>query len=240
MEINIAISAFNRPEYTQRSLAAIFGAKGFDRERYKIFAVMDCYVDGSYDMDVLKVFKDFNIGPFILPTKHGCNYTIKKALDMAWEGNPDFVLMIEDDIIISDDALMYIEWASEKYKDDTSVRTVSLWKSKDGWEFNGPLRKSEFFRVSEQVWFTCWGWGTWKDRWEEISSTWTTGSDHHDTSWDVIMYSHLGSRKEVVPAISRAYNCGELGGTHRGRAWPGITAAGLIDPDGSLNYWIGK
>ena len=240
MKINIAISAYNRPEYSQRSLAAIFGAKNFSLDKYQIFCVIDCYEDGSYNQDVLNVYTSFGLTPIVVKEKHGCNYTVKKALDLAWENKPDFVLMLEDDIIISDDALLYIEWAAEKYKNDLSVRTIGLWKSKNGWDFNRPLSKSELSKVHEQVWFTCWGWGTWASRWEEIFNTWTTGSDSHDTSWDVVMYSHLGDRKEITPSISRAYNCGEFNGTHRGRAWPGITSAGLVDPDGPINYWINK
>lgn len=237
MKINIAISAYNRPEYSQRSLASIFGAKGFSLDKYNIFCAIDCHEDGSHNPMVRGVYESFGISPFIAKEKHGCNYTVKKALDLAWEDKPDFVLMLEDDIIISDDALLYIEWAAEKYQSDDSVRTIGLWKSKDGWDFDKPLTKSTIFRADEQVWFTCWGWGTWRDRWQEMSDTWTTGSDSHDTSWDVVLYSHLNGRKEVVPAISRAYNCGEFGGTHRGRAWPGITSAGLVDPDGPIKYW---
>jgi hypothetical protein len=237
MKINIAISAYNRPEYTQRSLAAIFGAKGFSKDRYKIFAAMDRIDSGSFNMDVLNVLQDFGINPYIVPSKYGCNYTIKAALELAWEDNPDFVLMIEDDIIISDDALMYIEWAAEKYRDDHSVRTVGLWGHNNGYSLGNPLTEGEHGRVMRQNYFTCWGWGTWKDRWEEMFATWTTGDDSHNTSWDVIVSSHLGNRVEILPSISRAYNCGEHGGTHRGRAWPGIVASGLIDPDGQIEYW---
>jgi len=237
MKINIAVSAYNRPEYTQRSLAAIFGAKGFSKERYKIFAAMDRQGDSSFNMDVLKVFQDFGINPSIVPLKYGCNYTVKAALQLAWKDNPDFVLMIEDDIIISDDALMYVEWAAEKYKDDTSVRTVGLWGHNNGYMLNAPLEEKERGKVMRQNYFTCWGWGTWKDRWEEMLATWTTGGDSHNTSWDVIVSSHLAERVEILPSISRAYNCGEDGGTHRGRAWPGLVASGLIDPDGQIEYW---
>jgi len=240
MKINIAISAYNRPEYTQRSLAAIFGAKGFNKDRYKIFAAMDRIDSGSFNMDVLKVFQDFGINPYIVPSKYGCNYTIKAALELAWEDNPDFVLMIEDDIVISDDALVYIEWAAEKYKDDSSVRTIGLWGHDKGYSLGNPLTEMEHGRVMRQNYFTCWGWGTWKDRWEEMFATWTTGDDRHDTSWDVIVSSHLGDRAEILPSISRAYNCGELGGTHRGRAWPGVVASGLIDPDDSYDFWEEK
>jgi len=225
-------------EYSRRSLAAILGAKGYSPEKYNIFCAIDCDENGEANNEVFALYAPYSLS--MATKKRGCNYNVKEALEFAWQDNPDFVLMIEDDIIISDDALMYIEWAAEKYKDDSSVRTIGLWKSKNGWNFDAPLTRSLTFRVDEQNWFTCWGWGTWKDRWEEMFATWTTGDDSHDTSWDVVLYSHLGNRKEVVPAISRAYNCGDFNGTHRGRDWPGITSAGLVDPDGDITYWTNK
>jgi len=237
MKINIAISAYNRPEYLQRCIAALYKAKGFDKEKYNIFCAMDCNDDGSFSNDVLDVFFWFRLVPDIAKKKQGCNYTVKKALDMAWEDSPDFVLMLEDDIIISDDALIYIEWAAQKYKDDPSVRTIGLWGHDNGYELGTPLSEREHGKVMRQNYFTCWGWGTWRDRWEEMLATWTTGNDSHETSWDVIASSHLGDRVEILPSISRAYNCGEHGGTHRGRAWPGLVASGLIDPDGQIEYW---
>jgi glycosyltransferase involved in cell wall biosynthesis len=237
MKINIAISAYNRPEYLQRCISALYGAKGFSTDKYDIFCVMDCFEDGSFNNNVLDVFFYNRLVPHITPKKLGCNYTIKKALEMAWADNPDFVLMLEDDIIISDDALQYIEWAANKYKDDGSVRTIGLWGHDDGWKLGSPLPDNESGKVMRQNYFTCWGWGTWKDRWKEMNTNWTTGNDSHDTSWDVIVSSHLGDRVEILPSLSRAYNCGEHGGTHRGRAWPGIVASGFIDPDGEIAYW---
>jgi hypothetical protein len=240
MKINIAISGYDRPEYLQRCIAALYGAKGFDKDKYHIYCAMDCYEDGSFNRDVLDVFFWFRLVPNIAETKQGCNYTIKKALDMAWEDNPDFVLMLEDDIIISDDALMYVEWAAGQYKDDKSVRTIGLWGHDKGYSLPNKLQETDLGKVMKQNYFTCWGWGTWADRWEEMSSTWTTGNDSHNTSWDVIMSSHLGDRVEILPSISRAYNCGEFKGTHRGRAWPGVTSSGLIDPDSTIKYWMEK
>jgi GR25 family glycosyltransferase involved in LPS biosynthesis len=234
MKINIAISAYNRPEYSQRSLAAIFGAKGFTPEKYRIFCALDCYADGSFNQNVYNIYQFFGVIPDVAEQKRGCNYNVKKALELAWEDNPDFVLMIEDDIIISDDALQYIEWAAEKYKNDYSVHTIGLWGHDK--QPSLPVSQKEHGKVMRQNYFTCWGWGTWKDRWEEMLATWTTGDDSHETSWDVIVSSHLGEMDEILPVVSRAYNCGEYGGTHRGRAWPGIVASGLIDPDGDIEY----
>ena len=235
MKINIAISAYNRPEYSQRSLAAILGAKGYSPDKYQIFCAMDCYENGDWNEEVYGVYTNFHISPFVARQKQGCNYNVKRALEFAWQDDPDFVLLIEDDIVISDDALLYIEWAAEKYKDDPSVRTIGLWGHDN--QPSLPLSEKDYGKVMRQNYFTCWGWGTWKDRWEEMEKKWTTGDDSHNTSWDVILSSSLEDRVEILPAVSRAYNCGENLGTHRGRAWPGMVASGLIDPDGEIKYW---
>lgn len=236
MKINIAISAYNRPEYLQRCISALYGAKGFSRQKYGVFCAMDCHEDGSINKDVLSVFMNHQLVPDVAETKQGCNFTVKKALDLAWASRPDFVLMIEDDIIISDDALLYIEWAAETYKQDRSVRTIGLWGHDKGPSPSKVIPQEQYTTVMRQNYFTCWGWGTWPDRWAEINAKWTTGGDSHETSWDVIVSQSLGNRTEILPSVSRAYNCGELNGTHRGRAWPGLVASGLVDPDGLVSY----
>ena len=235
MKINIAISAYNRPEYSQRSIAAIFGAKGFAPDKYRIFCAIDCHADGSFNQEVYNIYQFFGVIPDVAEQKRGCNYNVRRALELAWEDNPDFVLMIEDDIIISDDALQYIEWAAEKYKDDYSVHTIGLWGHDN--QPSLPISPKDYGKVMRQNYFTCWGWGTWRDRWGEMFATWTTGSDHRDTSWDVVISKHLGEMDEILPVISRAYNCGEHGGTHRGSAWPGIVASGIVPPDEPIKYY---
>jgi glycosyltransferase involved in cell wall biosynthesis len=237
MRIDIVVAAYNRPEYLQRCLAAIFGMKGIEAIKTPICVAVDKLPDGTYNEAVLAVAKRFECPLILSEAKQGCNGTIKSALVHAWSGNPDFVLLIEDDIIVSPDALMYVQWAAKEYKDDPSVRTIGLWGHNKGYQPWQALSPKEAGKVMRQQYFTCWGWGTWRSRWEEMLQTWTTGDDSHDTSWDVIMSSHLNGRDEILPSIARAYNCGEIGGTHRGRAWPGATSAGLVDPDGPLEFW---
>jgi hypothetical protein len=233
MKINIAISAYNRPEYSRRSLAAIIGAVGYSPEKYNIFCAIDCNENGKTNDEIFSIYAPYSIS--MATKKRGCNYNVKEALEFAWQDNPDFVLLIEDDVIISDDALLYIEWAAEKYKDDPSVHTIGLWGHDR--QLSLPLSEKDHSKVMRKNYFSCWGWGTWKDRWEEMEKKWTTGGDHKETSWDTIVSSHLKETDEILPVISRAYNCGEQGGTHRGAAWPGIVASGVVFPDSAIEYY---
>jgi FkbM family methyltransferase len=239
VDMRIAISAYNRPEYTNRCLSAIFAMKGFD-DPSLIDVFVDMLPDGTFNEEISKVLSSYGIKNIHWASKkQGCNGAVKLALEMAWSNNPDFVLMIEDDIIVSVDAWQYATWAARIFKNNPVVRTVGLWNHQDGWQIGKPYDNRESTKVMSQSLFNCWGWGTWRKEWDEMVTIWTQDrNDFHDTSWDIVLLSTLNGRKEVVPSIARAYNCGEHGGTHRGRAWPGITSSGLIDPDSTIEYWM--
>lgn len=212
--MTITVTAHRRPWYLWQALAALRIA-GCDADFVSI--------DAGYDPLVLNVCDQFDTPWLISEARLGCNGNIKQALDAAWETEDDFVLLIEDDIIVTPDALKYVKWAKDAYRRDQSVRTIGLYR-----QFEGEA-EIDVFGVERKQFFTCWGWGTWKDRWQEISENWTTGDDSHDTSWDVVMSAGLGDRYEIVPKLSRANNIGQEKGTHRGAAWPGLTAAGFVD-----------
>jgi hypothetical protein len=230
MTTTIALSVCNRPEYTQRCIASILAMKGLGNTH--IVASIDRQADGSLNQDVLQVLKKFGINYGFSVDKAGCNGNVRHAIEYALATAPDFIIMVEDDIILADDAFLYFQWAAKTYKDDLSVRTIGTYNE---WhESMGYI--PDPFSAKRQNYFTCWGWGSWPDRIEEMLSNWTTGDDSHDTSWDVVVSSHLNGRQEIVPLISRSYNCGDFNGTHRGRAWPGLVSSGIVDCDGAVNF----
>jgi len=231
MTFAIAMPVCNRPEYTEKALEAIHKMDGWDGI---VLASIDRQRDGSINPDVVSALRKYPVVVHPSENKLGCNGNVKAALDLAWESNPDVVICIEDDVIVTPDAFRYIKWAARRYKHDQSIRTIGLWSHKDGWNPTKPWSDSEPTKVMEQSLFSVWGWATWKDRWQEMSDNWTTGPDSHESSWDVVMLSQLNGRKEVVPSISRANNIGELNGTHRGGIHPGVLASGF---DTSGPYW---
>lgn len=219
MKTSISISACNRPDYLIRVLGSIFANPG---PIPPIVVSIDKHKDNGA---VIEVCEAFPVQFSASEQKLGCNGNVRRAINMGFATGSGFNIHIEDDICITPDALEYITWASEKYAFDNDVRTVTLW---------GP--GGEPFAVGREIFFTCWGWGTWKNRWAWFEQNWTTGDDGHQTSWDVVLSSHWGSKKQIFPFLSRAYNIGEQNGTHRGREWPGQTSAGIVDPDGEMPY----
>ncbi len=237
LNIRVAVAACNRPEYTRRSLSAIFGMVGFEDSSI-INMSIDRLFDGSINDKVVEVARFFGIEPFISDKKLYCNGNIFNALSDAWSNEEaEFVIMVEDDIIVSPDAFKYMKWAAENFIDDHNIKSVGLWNHRDGWSPSEPIANNAT-KIMLQEYFSVWGWGTWRDRWEQIRSEWTTGDDSPATSWDVVICNNMKSKKELVPAISRSYNCGEKLGTHRGRAWPKSLINSYLDPDGDIEYWL--
>jgi hypothetical protein len=158
----------------------------------------------------------------IMPKPAGANGTIRAALADAFTRS-DYVIHVEDDVLLAADALPYFRWA-RRYGADPEVWTVAAWRHARGWlpGCGREMMADEIAMARKQPFFTCWGWATWRDRWREMESNWTQGGDH-ELSWDVRMEQMRGGRVQVCPMISRAVNIGKTGGIHRG--------------DSPLAYW---
>lgn len=235
----ISIALCRRPEYPLRCLSAIRCARVL--EGCPITVVVDA-VDGHHHLGVVKIADDFcrDTGAQLVLHKQkvGCNGNIRSALDHGFKKSR-FTLVIEDDVVIANDAIYYTRWAAEKYESDPDIMTVGLWRHPRGWrpQTGLPMPEAEEQLVGRSQFFTCWGRGTWRDRWEQISERWTTGGDADKTSWDHSVSGTLFGRKEIMPKISRAINIGERDGTHRGAAWPGCWADGFVDPTHPVRFF---
>ena len=151
-------------------------------------------------------------------SKVGCNVNTRSAISAAFGTGADFVFHIEDDILLSPDAGQWVKWAAENFRDDPGIFTVSTWRHASGWHGRSDIPPEQRLQAKRQPFFCCWGWGTWRDRWDEILANWTPDTtDSHDLSWDVVVGRTRGpSRCEIAPMVSRAQNIGSDFGTHRG------------------------
>ena len=83
----------------------------------------------------------------------------------------DVVIVLEDDIVLKGDALIYLKTYLELLKDIKHIGAVSCKKE------SGFLHKG----------FYCWGWGTWKDRWDSIQKE----LDINGKSWDLQVFDYF-------------------------------------------------
>ena len=151
-------------------------------------------------------------------------------------------IAVEDDVITSPDFLPFMNDALERYENEPNAFSICA--------FTPPIVASGSYKY-DAFWsyrFACWGWGTWRDRWEradwlvrdypefaadrrkqmrfnrggeDLSWFLSLHMEGRIDSWDTIWaYTHhKHDAMALLPVISKAYNIGFDGsGTHCRRA----------------------
>jgi len=107
--------------------------------------------------------------------------------------------MFEDDIVPTKDCLKYLEWGCNTYANDHDIMNISCYHVLN-------VTREYYDKVERSDSFGCWGWGTWKTRWDSyIKKKWSTEFD----TWAGTMYTTIrGNRNEIRPLRSRVQNIG--------------------------------
>ena len=197
--MNITVSAYNRPEYLQQTLAALRACDGFDSCRVVVL------IDPSDEAGrCAEVATTLGFVCFAYATRVGCNAAIMNAFAYGFQVmESEFHLHFEDDTVPTRDALRWFAWARDAYRDQARIMNVSGYQRVS----NGCLDE-----CGARRWFTPWGWGVWRDRWDGLAAGWVRDDA---TSWDVVVNHVLrAGRHEVFPTVSRIQNIGAERGTH--------------------------
>ena len=132
----------------------------------------------------------------------------------------DYVVHLEEDCVPAPDLLTWHAAMAERYRDDKRVFTVSAWSGAPG------IRHADDHLAP---FFTPWGWGTWRDRFDEMRADW----DLSGGQWDVRVNEVLrGSRMGVFPAVSLVRNIGRIG-TQPEAEWLAREQVGVVTRGGT-------
>lgn len=224
----ISMSLWRRPRYTQRALESLAASVG--ERRYRLVIVID--TGGGLNRDVLKLARSqtwpTSAEIHVNEKPLGCNGTVYRALELAF-AKAETVIHVEDDVVLSPDAIGFFEWALAHYADRKQVLSIGAWRHPHGWLPTARRAKfdNEHQRVGFGASFSGWGWATWADRWPIMRDSWTSFGDMQ-LSWDDALNAERGRRGmlEILPYASRSQNIGAELGTHRG--------------DALLDYWAGS
>lgn len=135
--------------------------------------------------------------------RKGCNWSIRDGMSRAF-ACADYVIAVEDDILLAPDALLFFVWAREEYakSDMTTVSSYCRLAPDDvSWK-DGVVRSKEFF--------SPWGWATWKDRWTTKIEPSLRNIPAYGVWWDNYIPMHVKG-KMVFPWLSRSQNIGLYG-----------------------------
>jgi hypothetical protein len=117
-------------------------------------------IETSRVRDYVKSIRGFrNLKVVESETNKGLADSIVGGLNAVFSKN-ESCIVLEDDVEVSPVFLEYMNSALRKYQDDKRV-----------WHVNGYNVPWSFAGCSETFcsrWMSCWGWGTWRDRWKEF------------------------------------------------------------------------
>lgn len=161
--IAIVVVGYNRPDHLYRCLNSL--AKNIGFKDFKVQISLDGPLmdqERTHCDDVRGVANDFahanaNVKVFSHQENVGLSCSILGAIDSAFS-NHEAVIVIEDDLYLNQYFLEYCKWGLTEYELDKRVGSIS--------GFTLPIleRHSDYFLLGAD----CWGWATWRDRWEEF------------------------------------------------------------------------
>lgn len=219
-ETVVTMCLFNRPSYTLAVVKSILSAKYCGDYLYR------AVVDPSPATDRILARLNYlskaglNLEVHVNKERLGCNANTFEALDKGF-AKSERVIHIEDDTVIAPDFFEWAEFCFAAFQNDLSVFSWSGYSRhlKDLADYN-PSMARKYCRNTN---FVCWGWGSWRDRWEEVREQWAFENGDADqlTAWDTKLSRNLnGGRKHVFPFVSRVKNIGESRGTYNpSREW---------------------
>lgn len=151
MKLAVILFAYKRPKILKKVL----------KTHNKIDADYFCFIDYSeMQADIYDIVKSKQLYTIFLKEKvkeleetkaaYKLNSSITTGISRIFKMGYDAVIVLEDDIIIKPGGLEYLKEQLELYQHTESFGAVSL-------------QKGKFMDC-----FKCWGWGTWKDRWQAI------------------------------------------------------------------------
>jgi hypothetical protein len=158
----ILLIAWRRPDHLRQVITAIKKVKPlkiyaavdgprigleFDEERQLVEQTKEVIRNEiDWDCKVTTLFREENLG---------CAKGVSNAITWFFEHVEEGIIL-EDDIVISENGLKFFEWGLNKYRHKEHIWMISAWN---------PYNTLGISLI--QSYFYCWGWATWKRTWNQ-------------------------------------------------------------------------
>ena len=232
-DVAIVCTAHRRPHYLRETLASWQAARGIGDIHSFTLALGD--PGGDKFMPQLAVWDSFRkatglgsrgrvkVDSAAAQAARGMHRAIAEAADhVLKDPSVEFLILGEEDLVVSSDALEYFTWARQEFARDERVLAVcSHSPGGQGWDERGAADDAGADQESVRLlpYFQAWVWGTWRDRWEQvIRPRWDLECDSGgpmDSGWDWQIATRIipqGGYVCAIPDASRSQNIGRLGG----------------------------
>jgi len=216
MKVAIAITAWNRPEELRYSLWSIGRQLDGPWHKWPVYLHVDG--GGGREKEVREVAMTTvgvanRIRVRFETENHGTNLNTYETMKWIWSEGFDWAVYLEDDFVLSPDALRLAAWYIEK-----SAEIESLW-SVDGigayclCNLEGDASHPSMVQLSRA--FIGWGFVMSRAQWEQIEPAWCSGEkDDPPSMWDRHVARRIRRGPHIynaIPVLSRVRNIGTEG-----------------------------
>ncbi len=164
MNIGIIVFAYNRSQHLKKVLEGLKRNEGVS----KLYIFQDGLKyeqhreEWEKTQQVIKAIDWCEVAYHQSTYNKGLAKSIVDGINIVFENN-DAVVVLEDDCVPIDNFISFMRQCFEKYQDNKKVYSVSGYS----WPINLPEDEYDVYGCGR---ISSWGWGTWKDRWEQYGT----------------------------------------------------------------------
>lgn len=207
-KLTITLTCSNRPDYLQQVVKSLQDA---DKTKLDIMLLPSIDYNSPKVVDIVRSISFLDKDTIIHNPKLGCNqntlFSINRGINYGFS---DCVLHLEDDTPITKDALQYFAYCFEKYREEPKILSIG------GYNKTEDLEENLIYETFSEKFFSAWGCGFWKHKWDIFVKHWTPSTQNYGMSWDSYINELLFVQKaysQIRPKISRIQNIGAMNGT---------------------------
>lgn len=210
MITELVFTAYNRPFYLQQVIESWNAVRNLQNWKASFFIepseVQEQVVELAFNLNTA-------VTTFTNTERAGVLTNPWNALNTAFEGGAEFVVLAEDDVVVSQDVLEYFEWSAIEYQTGHNILAINAFSQSNEGKPNQITLESNFSPLI---------WGVWRNRWETyLRDTWdkdysTGNADGSESGWDWNINRIIAANdlKIVKPLHSRSDHIGQYLGTH--------------------------
>jgi glycosyltransferase involved in cell wall biosynthesis len=208
--IPIIIPTYNRPHYFKETLDALFQCQDLDKFYIETFEENESYHQ-EMNTHLLEPYQNkIKIVRNLHKERKGCAPNILEAIQEIIKKHEYFVV-VEDDIVLSEDALTLALWAFPHLTDERPAITFHC-KKYELKEFP----KDEHKKVQQSYFWHPWGWAGKSSFFRDFLTKYDWNINK-EKGWDmpINIYAHKYDIKFLQPLIGRSKNIGAIGNCQR-------------------------
>lgn len=211
MKLTIGFTAYRRPYYLEESLASWKQVRGVENIDKFLRLDPSDMLDQQHDI-IAK--SGLEIEVYDNPHRFGVMENPYQVLKLGFDRYcSDFVILAEEDLVVSTDVLEYFQYCAEEYSPEEVLGICAFFPNEEG----------DPTATFKQENFGVWIWGTWSENWYNIIEP---GWDHNYSTnngiagqqagwdWELSRTTMRLHRPFVHGAVSRSQHIGQFEGQH--------------------------